>query len=101
MSARDKYEELRRDGSFYRFWGSDIESAEAEEAIQRWLSEPSETERYIVAYTSQHYDATLYVDRGSPVCHPIYEILVATRPARQRDTIKQDHCSVCGLPERR
>ena len=82
MSDINKYDELKRDGSFYEFWRSDVESAAAAEAIKRWLAEPSETTRYLVAATSQHYDATLYIDRASGDCHPIYEVLIATREAR-------------------
>lgn len=82
MSDLDKYEELKTQGSFYEFWGSPAERYAASLAIKRWLAEPSETTRYLVAATSQHYDATLYIDRASGNCHPIYEVLVATREAR-------------------
>lgn len=82
MSSLSKYEELKTQGSFYKYWGSKEEDAAAAEAIKRWLAEPSETTRYLVAATSQHHDATLYIDRASGNCHPIYEVLVATREAR-------------------
>lgn len=84
MSDLGKYEELKAHGSFYQYWGSEAERAAAELVIKRWLSERSETTRYLVSMTSQHYDATLYVDRASPECHPIYEVMVATREARPK-----------------